>query len=333
MSAEKEHKTPRIAIVIVNYQTGDLILEHLQKADVQAAAYPGSYIVIVDNASPNDDGEMLMREIETRSWKTSISVIASEKNGGFAAGNNVALRNILGENNPVDYVFLQNPDAYPHEGGFKRLVEFMEKTPKAGIAGARLEGLDKIPEVSAFRFFSIASDLISAARTGIITKIFSDALVTPPQQEGVFEVDWLCGAAVLIRREVFADVGLLDEAYFLYYEETDFMLQAKRQGWQRWYVSDAHYTHMIGQSSGVKHGKSKEKRIPDYWFDSRYHYFRKNHGALYTFAANLAWSFGSIFYIARSFIERRPTQMLRENLGRFVKHAFGQRAVRRNVHE
>lgn len=332
MTASQNHKTPRVAIVIVNYKTAALILEHLSKADIEAAKYPGSQIIIVDNASPNDDAVLLQKAIDQQSFLTPIRLISSSENAGFAAGNNIALRKILRFDNQAgddqvndidfDYVFLQNPDAYPHEGAFSRLVDFAEKTPKAGVAGARLEGVGQIPEVSAFRFFSITSDFISAAKTGFITKLFERSLAAPPQREGVYEVDWLCGAAVLIRREVFDDVGLLDEAYFLYYEETDFMLQAKRKGWQCWYVSDAHYTHLMGQSSGVTHGQSKEKSIPDYWFDSRRHYFKKNHGKLYTFIADIAWLTGAALFIVRSWIEGRQTKVLRQNFRRFLTHAL-----------
>ena len=322
MTTTIKERTPQIAIIIVNYQTASLVLEHLDKADRQLAAFPGSEIVIVDNASPNGDAALLKAELAKRKFQMPVRLITAEDNGGFAAGNNVALRDVLtGENQP-DYIFLQNPDAYPHENAFSQLVAFLEATPKAGIVGARLEGLDERPEVSAFRFFSAESDFISTARTGVFTKILSGALVTPPQKEGVFEVDWLCGAAVLIRREVFKDVGLLDEAYFLYYEETDFMLQMKRKGWERWYLSDAHYTHIIGQSSGVKYGKSKEKKIPDYWFDSRRYYFRKNHGLPYTVMADTAWLAGAAFYILRSLLTFQPTKTLRQNFARFLVHAI-----------
>lgn len=293
-------KTPRIVVVIVNYNTAHVLVEHYDALAAECAAYPGSRIIVVDNASPNGDGARLLAFAAAEERRKMLRVIASPANTGFAKGNNIALREAFAADPAPDLIYLLNPDAYVRPGALRTLVDFLEAHPKAGIAGSRLEYPDGSPQISAFRFFSMASEFESAARTGFVSALFQNKRVAPPQTDETRAADWVCGASVLIRRDVFDDVGLFDEAYFLYYEETDFMLQAARKGWQTWYAPASRAVHLVGQSTGVVDGRTKAKAPPDYWFDSRTHYMRKNHGALYAAAADIAWLAGSTLYLLRS---------------------------------
>ena len=90
-------------------------------------------------------------------------------------------------------------------------------------------------------------------------------------------VDWLAGASLMIRRQVLDEIGLFDERYFLYFEETDLCLRAQRAGWTSRYVKESRIMHIGSVSTGMK----TWKRMPGYWFDSRLRYFTKNHGAFY----------------------------------------------------
>lgn len=110
----------------------------------------------------------------------------------------------------------------------------------------------------------------------------------------------------MIRRPVFESIGLMDEEYFLYYEETDFCLQAKRAGWSCWYVPDSKVMHIAGQSTGVTDREGPPKRRPQYVFDSRRRYFVKNHGWLYAALADLAWSIGFGLWRLRRLVQRKP---------------------------
>jgi GT2 family glycosyltransferase len=94
---------------------------------------------------------------------------------------------------------------------------------------------------------------------------------------------------MLVRRRVFADVGLLDEGYFLYFEETDFCLQAARAGWACWYVPTSRVTHFAGSATGLSSAQRVPSRRPRYWFESRRRYFVKNHSRLYAAVVDLAW--------------------------------------------
>ncbi|NJL30319.1 MAG: glycosyltransferase family 2 protein [Phycisphaerales bacterium] len=114
---------------------------------------------------------------------------------------------------------------------------------------------------------------------------------------------------------------MLDEGYFMYYEEVDLCLRARRAGWECWYVPAARVVHLVGQSSGVKQNQDNLKPLPRYWFDSRRRYFQKNHGRGYALITELAWMIGHLTWCLRSRLQRkssRPTPgRVRDSL-RFV---------------
>src|SRR6202041_636643 len=85
--------------------------------------------------------------------------------------------------------------------------------------------------------------------------------------------DWVCGASMMIRPDVFAAIGGLDENYFLYFEETDFCYRAKQAGFSTWYVPESRVMHIMGQSTKITDNKFIADRIPAYWFESRKRYF------------------------------------------------------------
>lgn len=322
MSASPEAAAQTIAAVIVNYNMAANIIEHLDALVAECAHFPNSKIYVVDNASPNGDAALLLALAARPEYRTVLRVIANPENSGFARGNNIALREAFGADDKPDLVYLLNPDAYVRPGALKSLVAFLATHPKAGLAGSRLEHPDGSPQISAFRFFSAASEFESAARTGVISRLLSARRVAPPQTDETRAVEWVCGASTLIRRAVLDAVGLFDEAYFLYYEETDFMLQAARRGFETWYVPESRVVHLVGRSTGVIDGKAASKAPPGYWFESRAHYFRKNHGALYAAFADAAWLAGSALYLARAALSGRsdgPMPALRgyfKSLGR-----------------
>ena len=131
------------------------------------------------------------------------------------------------------------------------LVEFMNDHPKVGIAGSRLENPNGTPQCSAFRFHSVLSELEGGLRLGIVSRLLRNRVVAPPVSDEQHETDWVAGASMIVRHGVFADIGLMDEGYFLYFEEVDFCLRAHRAGWHCWYVPASRVVHLVGQSSGV----------------------------------------------------------------------------------
>lgn len=182
----------------------------------------------------------------------------------------------------------------------------MDEHPNVGIAGSRLEDPNGAPQHSAFRFHSVLSELDYSLRVGVVSKLLSKWLVAPPVSEQTCQTDWVAGASMIVRRKVFESVGLLDEQYFMYFEEVDFCLMANKSGWPCWYVPQSRVVHLVGQSSGVTDTKRPPRRLPAYWFNSRRRYFLKNHGWLYAAMVDAARVFGLVLWRWRRVIQRKP---------------------------
>jgi GT2 family glycosyltransferase len=111
---------------------------------------------------------------------------------------------------------------------------------------------------------------------------------------------------MMVRRRVFDSIGLLDEGYFLYFEEVDFARRAAQAGWQCWVEPRSRVVHLQAAATEVDGPKSKQKRRPTYWFDSRRRYFVKHHGPGYAMAADALWATGCLTWRARCFLQRKP---------------------------
>jgi GT2 family glycosyltransferase len=295
-----------LLIVIVNYRTASLTIDCLRSLNSEVQALPGTQVVVVDNASQDGSVEAISAAIAAEHWERWASLLPSERNGGYAYGNNLAIRPALQSANPPSYVLLLNPDTQVRPHALKALVDFMDEHPQVGIAGSGIEDPDGTPWPITFRFPSVLSELDSGLRLGMVSKLLSRWVVaqtTTPQQQ---QVDWLPGASMIIRRQVFEAIGLMDEEYFLYYEETDFCLQARRAGWTCWYVPESRVMHISGQSTGVTAKNTEPKRLPRYVFDSRRRYFIKNHGWLYGAVTDAVWIVGFILWRSRRIIQRKP---------------------------
>jgi GT2 family glycosyltransferase len=295
-----------LLIVIVNYRTAPLVVDCLSSLSEQVLSLPGTQVVIVDNASGDGSSEAISEAISANGWSHWASLIASEKNGGFSFGNNLAIRSALKSENPPSYFLLLNPDTQVRPRALQALLEFMERCPNAGIAGSSFEDDEGQPWPFAFRFPSIFSEWDYGFRLGVLSKLLSRWTVSRTMGDEEAEVDWLSGACLMIRRQVFESVGLMDEEYFLYYEETDFCLQAKRAGWECWYVPQSRVMHILGQSTGVTCQNQQPKRTPQYLFDSRRRYFLKNYGLMYTALTDTIWIVGHLHWKVRKVIQQKP---------------------------
>ena len=311
----------RLLVVIVNYRTPELTIDCLRSAESEVLALPGTRVVVTDNASGDSSVEKIQAAIDSEGWGAWASFQPLDCNGGFAYGNNAAIRPALESPNPPPYILLLNPDTIVRPGAFKVLVDFMDEHPDVGIAGSRLEDPDGTPQRSSFRFHTVFSELDAGLRLGVVSKLLSKWVVAPPVSDETGPTGWVAGASMMIRREVFEAAGLMDEGYFMYYEEMDFCLQAKRAGWSCWYVPQSHVVHLVGQSSGVTDTKRPPKRLPQYWFDSRRRYFLKNYGWLYAALADAAWTVGFSLWRLRRVIQGKPDQDPPNFLSDFVRNS------------
>lgn len=289
----------RLLVVIVNYRTADLTIDCLRSLRDEIAAAGDARVVVVDNASQDDSVPRLNDAIALNGWGTWASVLSLEHNGGFAVGNNAAIAPALASADPPRYVHLLNPDTLVRPGAIRALLEFMDANPNVGLSGSRLEDPDGSVHASAFRFPTVLSELESAVRMRLVSRLLSHRVIAPPISNAPCRSDWVAGASMLIRRDVFDAVGLLDEGYFMYFEEVDFCRRAARAGWPCWYVPASRVVHLVGQSSGVTGAGRKQSRRPSYWFASRRRFFITHYGRARALLADVLWTAGYAIWVAR----------------------------------
>lgn len=313
----------KLLIVIVNYRTADLTIDALASVapQINEPALETAKVVVVDNDSGDGSADRIAAAIAKHGWGTWAELLRAERNGGFAYGNNVAIRPALASADPPRYIMLLNPDTVARPGALTSLLAFMEQHPEVGIAGSRLEWPDGTPQLSAFRFHSVLSELEQALQLGVATKLLRRWMVAPGIADQPGPADWVSGAAMMIRREVFESIGLMDEDYFMYYEEVDFTARAARAGFACWYVPASRVVHLIGQASGVTDPRQRRKRRPGYWFDSRRRYFVRNLGPVQAGLADLAWTAGHVLWRARRVIQRKPDPDPERLLTDFIRHS------------
>ncbi|HPV44360.1 MAG TPA: glycosyltransferase family 2 protein [Methylotenera sp.] len=295
-------------IITVNYRTADLVINSLRALDSQKDALGGGQVLIVDNASGDGSAERIASAIDSEGWGSWSSIMPMSKNGGFAYGNNIGFSKAFSSADHVDYLMLLNPDSVAREGAIEHLITFMEKHPEVGIAGSRLENEDGGIECSAHRFHSPISELLEGARLGILDRFLSNYEVTPPLCDEAHRCDWVSGSSMIIRREVIDEIGLMDEGFFLYFEEVDFFQRAAKAGWQTWYVPESVVMHIEGASTGIK----STKRRPAYWYNSRRRYLVKHYGISALVMADFLWSIGRLTFFMRRFLRLGAQGELRD---------------------
>ncbi|MGI9428914.1 MAG: glycosyltransferase family 2 protein, partial [Bythopirellula sp.] len=174
---------------------------------------------------------------------------------------------------------------------------------------------------AARRTLTFLSELEAYARIGLLSKLLSPWLVAPPEQDESHVCGWVPGAALLVRSEVFDQVGLLDEDLYTYFDDVDFCLRAKRAGWPTWYVPASRIVHLVGKTTGVTETANRPKRRPSYWFWARRHYFLKNFGPWHTTLADLAAIMGLCLWKLRLTVGNQPNPDPPHLLADLVRHS------------
>jgi N-acetylglucosaminyl-diphospho-decaprenol L-rhamnosyltransferase len=310
-----DHTAPTVLTVVLNYRTPELTIKAVEAALIEMEGLAGS-ITVVDNDSRDGSFESLSRAVQERGWRR-VRVLQSGHNGGYGAGNNFGIQQGLPDGSAPDYVYILNSDAFPEAGAIRLLLEYLEEHPRVGFAGSRLHGDDGAYHQTAFRFPTVFSEFEGAAATGPISRIFKNYIVALPEPREVQTVDWIAGASLMVRHDVFVDTAGFDERFFLYFEETDLCLRARRAGWQSVYVPQSRVMHIGSVSTGMK----TWKRMPTFWFDSRLWYFTKNHGAVYAAMATVAYVAGSLIFKLRQLFGKRGNQP-QNFVGDLISHAL-----------
>ena len=253
----------KVSIIIISWNTKKLLGECLDS--IREFAADLSYeVIIVDNASEDGSQEMV------RKLYPEVHLIKNDHNSGFAKANNQAVKVSSGE-----YVLLLNSDARLTDSALQNLLELAKKNPAAGLIGARLLNPDGSFQASHSPFPTLWREFLILSGLG---RYFAGSWYPsrgPQVEMGPQQVDYVEGACLFCLKDVYSQVGGLDEAYFMYAEEVDLCYAMKKAGYQVWYHPEACIIHHGGASS-LNRRTQREGDL----YCSRIRFFRKNYGKL-----------------------------------------------------
>jgi len=253
-----------LSIIIVNWNTR----YHLQKCLEFLFQEKGTSlweIMVVDNGSTDGSAKAVRMEFP------EAIIIQNSTNLGFAKANNQAMRLSKGRN-----ILLLNPDTQVKKGTIEALKAFMDGHPEAGVLGAQLLNSDGSKQNSIANFPSLATELLNKS---LLRWLWPDRFPGKGRKyTQPIEVDSVIGACMMVRREAIDQVGLLDEDYFLFLEETDWCYRMKKAGWKVYHVPHAEVYHFQGKGA-----ERDKKRAKVEYYRSRYIFFKKYRGFLQYF--------------------------------------------------
>jgi len=240
----------RLGIVVVSFNVSDLLARCLASVQAELECTPGvaGQVWVVDNASSDGSAEMVCRQFP------QVRLVAQSDNLGFARASNLAMRQMGlpdGDDAP-DAVMLLNPDAELLPGALVALFDCFRRHPRAAVIGAQLQYGDGRFQHSAFRFPSLAQVFLDffplhwRLTESRINGRYPRALYRTGRP---FPVDFVLGAAMLVRAEAIRQVGVLDEGYFMYAEEMDWCRRMRAAGWSIYCAPAARVIHHEGQSA------------------------------------------------------------------------------------
>ncbi|MGR3294286.1 MAG: glycosyltransferase family 2 protein [Candidatus Scalindua sp.] len=250
-----------ITFIIVNWNTRDILMDCLNS--IYKTVTDINYeIYVVDNNSTDGSQAAVKKKFP------DVKLIENETNTGFGHANNQALRITQGR-----FAVLLNSDAVLKENSVKRLLAFMTSSPRAGIAGVQLLNEDGSRQNSIDNFPSTETEILNKS----ILRIFFPGKYPSKNRihENPIEVDSVIGACMMVRKEAMDEVGVFDEDYFIFLEETDWCFRMYKKGWKVYHVPDAEVFHLSGHSK-----KRTPWRSQIEYYISLYKFFRKNRTAL-----------------------------------------------------
>lgn len=306
----------RLAVVILNYRTPGLVADCLATLEPELD-HELDVAVVVDNCSGDDSPDEIKKTINRNDWSRWARLVRSDTNDGFSAGNNIGMRSV-----DAEFYLLLNSDTLIREGAMAELLRAARENPEAGLIGPRLEWPDGTPQNSCFRDKSVFSELIAAAQSGPVTRLFAARDVSMGVFEEPTEADWVSFACVLVKREVYETIGPMDEGFFMYFEDAEYCGRARRAGFRVLHWPHARVVHLRGGSAPVKSAAAARKRLPPYYYASRARYYAGRKGRVGLAMANLAWSVGWLVALGRRVVQRRPIgtpeRALRDNWTSFT---------------
>jgi hypothetical protein len=280
--------TKDVSIIIVNYNSGQFLNNCLESiyAHTKGVSFE---IILVDNAS--SDGSF----VPICETFTSIRGLRNSSNLGFAAANNLGAKSAQGK-----YLLFLNPDTLLVDDAITAMHQFLESTGNTMAAcGARLQNPDGSYSVSFGNFPTLFQQFSDIGFRALYKRFYDRKLsISPPcSSTNPQPVGYLSGADVLIRKDIFQQIGGFDERYFMYYEDTDLFYRLHQAGYQSWLLPQLSITH-IGSSTSDSDGTfnySKYSMLEK----SKYIYFAKNHGAGSVFWAKIFQLIALLLHIGK----------------------------------
>ncbi len=225
--------TVDISIIILNYKTRGLLKQQLRALDREPI--PRSETIVVDNASGDESVTMIREQFP------AVTLVESERNVGFGSGINIGIRRSVGR-----YLLIMNPDVAVVPDAVAVLRQFLESHPTVGMVGPKLINPDGSVQTSARRFPSPMTIIYRRTPLGLVPwgrRSLRSFLMQDDDMNRAQPVDWMIGACYLMKRSALDNVGLFDERFFLYFEDTDLCRRFWEAGLEVWYVPEAEMVH------------------------------------------------------------------------------------------
>lgn len=223
-----------ISVVIVNYNTKDFLLGCI-KSLVENNQCSQQDITVVDNASVDGSLQTLKKQFP------EVKAVCNNNNIGFGKANNGVLKDLN-----TKYVLIINPDVVVLKDSLRKMAEFMDVNTDIGIVGPDILGADHKRQYSGITFpnnFNFLCESIYLDRLFPKSKYFARQIAGYRNWNNNMEVDYLQGSCLLIRKILLDEIGLFDERYFMYFEETDLCYRAKKAGWKIFRLAEAPVIH------------------------------------------------------------------------------------------
>lgn len=234
-----------LSIIILNYKTRGLLKQCLR--GVQLFDLNLDYeIIVVDNHSGDGTVEMMRGEFP------HIKLITSPENNGFAAGVNLGIKEAIG-----NYLLLLNTDVAILDNAIRKMYDFMESYSQAGLAGPKLLNPDGSTQLSCYRFPSFFIPIYRRTPLGKLPfakKNLRKYLMLDWNHKESRTVDWILGACMIVKKEAVNKVGLMDERFFLYFEDVDWCRRFWQNGYKVYYMAEVELVHYHKRESAENPG-------------------------------------------------------------------------------
>jgi GT2 family glycosyltransferase len=258
-----------LSIIIINFNTKKLTIECLESIFTFLDKKISFEVIVVDNDS-HDGSQEALREFGKD--RDNVHIIESDRNLGFAAGNNIGIKKAIGQQ-----ILLLNSDTYLIDDSLRQAMSYLESRPDVFGCGCMLLNADGSTGISYGRFPELGVVFLET----ITWRFGQYRAIIPLRPSDIFSIDFPCGAFFLVRRELVDKIGLLDERFFMYFEETDWARRPKKSGYCITYFGLTRVVHLRGQSAGSD--EKKPLQSPDLkvvMYQSWRHYLKKHSSGL-----------------------------------------------------